>query len=126
MNYLSYYVVILILKYYSNYKMDYIYIRWSRGVKTEKSTKIVKKDNNIRHQEYTIDKKEIINKKTHDCFEKVVEIKENKKDICSQRMADRQLIAKSNINPYMVTNNYLDDLKVQSQFLIPKNSNFGE
>jgi hypothetical protein len=106
--------------------MDYIYIRWSRGVKTEKSIKVIKKDNNIRHQEYTIDKKEIINKKTHDCFEKVVEIKENKKDICSQRMADRQLIAKSNINPYMVANNYLDDLKVQSQFLIPKNSNFGE
>ena len=41
-------------------------------------------------------------------------------------MADRELITCSNTNPYMVKNNYLDDINIQSQFLIPQNSNFGE
>tara|TARA_Y100000389_G_C17467198_1_gene526738 strand:- start:4239 stop:4559 length:321 start_codon:yes stop_codon:yes gene_type:complete len=106
--------------------MEYIHIKWTPTKKSEKSAKNVKYDNNTQQQKYVINNDDIIERKQYDCFKKVVEIKENKKDICSKRMADRELITCSNTNPYMVKNNYLDDINIQSQFLIPQNSNFGE
>ena len=48
----------------------------------------------------------------------------NKKELSSQRMAQRDMIIQGLINPYMFKNNYLDDLKNQDEFLRPKDSNY--
>lgn len=49
---------------------------------------------------------------------------ENNKSIVSDRIASRDPSASVNINPYMVGNDYLEDLRVQDEFLRPKISNF--
>jgi hypothetical protein len=38
------------------------------------------------------------------------------------KMNERELIAQTNMNPFM-SSNYLDDLQVQEKFLTPQNSN---
>ena len=49
---------------------------------------------------------------------------ENSKSIVSDRIASRDPTASVNINPYMVGNDYLEDLRIQDEFLRPKISNF--
>ena len=49
---------------------------------------------------------------------------ENSKSIVSDRIASRDPTASVNINPYMVDNDYLEDLRIQDEFLRPKISNF--
>ena len=49
---------------------------------------------------------------------------ENGKSIVSDRIASRDPTASVNINPYMVGNDYLEDLRIQDEFLRPKISNF--
>ena len=49
---------------------------------------------------------------------------ENSKSIVSDRIASRDPTANININPYLVGNDYLEDLRVQDEFLRPKISNF--
>jgi hypothetical protein len=39
-----------------------------------------------------------------------------------ERMNQREMIAQKNLNPFL-TNNYLEDLQNQEDFLTPKNSN---
>jgi len=47
----------------------------------------------------------------------------NKREICSKRMACRDLAIQGVINPYMYGNNYLEDLKNQDSYLRPQDSN---
>ena len=49
---------------------------------------------------------------------------ENSKSIVSERIASRDPSASVSINPYMVGNDYLEDLRIQDEFLRPKMSNF--
>ena len=49
---------------------------------------------------------------------------ENSKSIVSDRIASRDTSASVSINPYMVGNDYLEDLRIQDEFLRPKMSNF--
>lgn len=39
-----------------------------------------------------------------------------------ERMNQREMVAQTNLNPFL-SNNYLEDLQVQEQFLTPQNSN---
>ena len=48
----------------------------------------------------------------------------NKKERCLNTMSNRALIKHNIANPFMINNNYLDDITNQEQFLKPKNSNF--
>ena len=48
----------------------------------------------------------------------------SKREEVNLKMNDRDPISQTNQNPYLVQNNYLDDLMNQNNFLIPKNSNF--
>jgi iron uptake system EfeUOB component EfeO/EfeM len=48
----------------------------------------------------------------------------NKKEMCLNTMCNRELIKHNITNPFMVNNNYLDDITNQEKFLKPKNSNF--
>ena len=40
------------------------------------------------------------------------------------KMLEREMIAQTNSNPFLLGNDYLEDLSVQDQFLTPQNSNF--
>lgn len=49
--------------------------------------------------------------------------KNNKREICSRRMAQRDLMIQGLINPYLGKNNYIEDLNNQENFLRPQDSN---
>ncbi len=48
---------------------------------------------------------------------------ENKREVCSNRIASRDMAIQSTINPYMINNDYLEDLNNQATFLRPCDSN---
>ena len=74
------------------------------------------------------EKTEIIDMRDKNIEEELIQNHEkmhsNKKELSSQRMAQRDMIIHGLINPYMFKNNYLDDLKNQDEFLRPKDSNY--
>ena len=47
-----------------------------------------------------------------------------KKELCDKRMASRDLAIQGLCNPFMIENNYLEDLSNQDEFLRPQNSNY--
>jgi hypothetical protein len=47
----------------------------------------------------------------------------NKKEYTEQKMAERQTICQSNLNPYLCNNNYLDDVANRDTFLKPVSTN---
>ena len=49
---------------------------------------------------------------------------ENKREICSKRITNRNGIIQSNINPFLSNNNYLEDINNEMTFLRPKDSNY--
>ena len=51
---------------------------------------------------------------------------EAKKGIVSERLAQRDKVATSMVNPYLRKNDYLEDIKTQDEMLRPKMSSFGE
>ena len=54
---------------------------------------------------------------------KLAEREVNTREINYTRIGDRELVIQTSINPYLATNNYLEDLSVQDKFLRPKDSN---
>ena len=51
---------------------------------------------------------------------------DNRREHSYQQMSQRELIAGGAMNPFLSTNNYINDLQVQDKFLTPQNSNFTE
>ena len=51
-------------------------------------------------------------------------VEENKREQSSERLAKRALTSNQQMNPYLSTNDYLNDLTIQDSFLRPQNSNF--
>ena len=50
--------------------------------------------------------------------------KQNKREETNNKMLEREMVAQTNSNPFLLGNDYLEDLSVQDQFLTPQNSNF--
>ena len=48
----------------------------------------------------------------------------NKKEVCNSRISQRDLMIQTSINPYMIKNDYLQDIDIQDNFLRPQDSNF--
>ena len=48
----------------------------------------------------------------------------NKRELANDKLNNRNMISQIGQNPFMTSNNYLHDLEVQQNFLIPKNSNY--
>ncbi len=74
------------------------------------------------------EKKEIIDMREKPVIEEeLINIHENtytKKELCDKRMANRDLAIQGLYNPFMIENNYLEDLNNQEQFLRPQDSNY--
>ena len=92
------------------FKPQYTYLKWSRGEKFEKSVR---------------NKEEVL---PGDTFEQEVIIQhednyKNKKEICSDRISNREQFVTGVSNPFMINNNYLDDLINQDIYLRPRDSN---
>ena len=93
------------------FKSQYTLVKWTHGDKCEKSLR----------QEV----EEIVQ---GDSIEEEVVIQhedefKNKKEICSDRIRDRDKLSQGISNPFMINNNYLDDLLNQDTYLRPKDSN---
>ena len=92
-----------------------MFLKWTPSVKDsfyEKSKKDQKHNvigNNVM-ETILQEGQEFINK--HDSREKQF-----------SQLNDREMVAQTNMNPFF-SSNYLEDLKVQEQFLTPQNSNF--
>lgn len=50
----------------------------------------------------------------------------DKRALCNERIANRYMIIQTPVNPFISTENYIDDLDVQDRFLRPKDSNIKE
>ena len=50
--------------------------------------------------------------------------KENKREDHNNKMLEREMIMQTSQNPFMIKNNYIDDLTIQDEFLKPKNSSY--
>jgi len=50
--------------------------------------------------------------------------KQNKREENNNKMLEREMMAQTNQNPFLLKNDYLDDLSVQDEFLKPRNSSF--
>jgi hypothetical protein len=49
-----------------------------------------------------------------------------KREDANTKIGERYLVGQPGQNPFMVDNNYLNDLEIQESFLRPKNSNMDE
>jgi hypothetical protein len=49
-----------------------------------------------------------------------------KREEVNLKMHEREPISQRNQNPYLVQNNYIEDLDTQQSFLMPKNSNYSK
>lgn len=99
--------------------MNYI---WSSGEKYEKS---YKKDKPSPIQEISKIQETKKTKKTKFDLEEiitqqVVGLKSNKREEANEKMTERYLISQTQQNPFLATNNYIQDLDIQSKFLIPR------
>ena len=89
-------------------------IIWSNGNKYEKSSK---NDNPI-----LIAMRETIKNDTFDNTNNIFKIN-NKREEANYKLSERHLVGQNKQNPFMSNNDYIKDLDVQQNFLIPKNSN---
>lgn len=82
-------------------------------------------DENIKYQYWMWSKGETTIEKTiRNELAQFSRMKENKKEKCLNVMMNRELIKNNNSNPFMINNNYLEDINNQEKFLKPQNSNY--
>jgi len=94
-------------------QIRYRYWKWTKPIPIIKSRRKELQDDVVEKDIY-IEKKDNYNSSG------------DKKAICNERIANRYMIIQTPINPFLSTENYLDDLKVQDTFLRPKDSNIKE
>tara|TARA_Y100000816_G_C26084192_1_gene571854 strand:+ start:83 stop:382 length:300 start_codon:yes stop_codon:yes gene_type:complete len=91
----------------------YKYWKWVKNSSENKKTPVKKYQYN--------------NKKIKDEIEKeIINMETSKKEICNERILNRDLIIQRNINPFLMKNDYLDDLEQQDKYLRPKDSNIDD
>jgi hypothetical protein len=88
----------------------YIYWKWSNGGILKQSLRETNKNAKIEEHSEPIQ-------------ERYEERKRNDRELHSQRLSERGMMIQKSINPFLSTNNYVDDLNIQDQFLRPKDSN---
>jgi hypothetical protein len=50
----------------------------------------------------------------------------NKREQLDEKIADRHLVQQCGYNPFMNNDNYVNDITIRDQFLLPQNTNQGE
>lgn len=95
------------------FKQMYKFKKWTKDEKIEKTFRETLKTKEENIEELAVREHE---------HEYTVE-KNNKREISSKRMAQRDLVIQGFINPYLGKNNYIEDLNNQENFLRPQDSN---
>lgn len=102
--------------------MECIYWTWSKnGEHLEKSHKSQRPK---MKREVTKTESPITTTLESEIINKTMFAEENKREINYDRLSKRKLVTNRQINPYLKSNDYLNDISVQDKFLRPKNSNF--
>ena len=70
------------------------------------------------------EKKEVVDPNTFYDNNGIFRMSSSKREEVNLKMHDRELISQCSQNPYLMQNNYIEDLEMQQNFLMPKNSNF--
>jgi hypothetical protein len=94
-------------------------IKWSYGEKYEQSTPADKEKYTIQSNDYNTMNELLFDDGTDACMRV-----SNKREDANTKLNERLLIENVNQNPFLPRNNYINDLKVQDEFLKPKNSNY--
>ena len=84
-------------------------IIWTKNEKIEKSTQM--------------DRAKYLSLKETNTNEKIIN-NFNKRSVVNDKLNERYLTNQVSQNPFFVNNNYVNDLNIRNEFLIPKNSNF--
>ena len=102
----------------------------NNNIKESEQEQTIKEEEAIEKEQHRIKKlkedKPIIDPNTFYDNNGVFRMSSSKREEANMKMNDRELISQRNQNPYLVQNNYIEDLETQQSFLIPKNSNFGD
>jgi len=98
--------------------MAYIYWTWS------KKGEHLKKSYKSEHPEMKREIEQGDNTLEAQIINQAIFAEDNKREINYDRLSKRKLVTNCKINPYLTSNNYLNDISVQDKFLRPKNSNF--
>jgi hypothetical protein len=96
------------------YNMEFKHWKWNKGESSIKKT--TRKVLDMRQKNI---EEEIVEK-----CDNIIEA-ENKREICSKRLLERQHVIQSNKNPFLSNNNYLEDITNETNFLRPRDSNYG-
>ena len=48
----------------------------------------------------------------------------NKREMCNNRISQREMLIQTNVNPFLTKETYVDNIRVQDNFLRPLDSNF--
>ena len=48
----------------------------------------------------------------------------NKREMCNNRISQRDMLIQTNVNPFLTKETYVDNIRVQDNFLRPLDSNF--
>ena len=104
---MEYNLEIIIINKYNMSNKKYVYWNWKKNedCKIEKT----KRKENVNFE--------------NEIETEIIKIEENKKSVCSNRISDREMIIQTRINPFLQSNNYIEDLSQQERFLRPKDSN---
>lgn len=97
---------------------------WRKGERCERSYRTDIKQSQLQTQpqpqqlqyEYETTQNECINKHESENFRQV----SNKREVANDKINERFLIGKSIQNPFMSSNNYINDIENQMNFLTPK------
>lgn len=97
--------------------MEYKYWKWSindeKMEKTNRKMKVKEMEERIRDNQ--IETLKYMNNKDE---------KNNNKELSSKRLSERVQVKQRVFNPFLCNNDYLSDLKIQENYLKPKNSNY--
>ena len=92
--------------------------KWSTGISYKKSERIREKKRQV-IDETDIFINAIPNAAQNDHYTRTSTKREEQND----KLSSRQMVIQKNINPFMETANYIEDLKKEAEFLRPKDSN---
>ena len=106
-----------------NINYTFQFFTWSKGEKNEQSTQ----NDKVKYIINTETTAEDYNNMKHLLFEDGTNScmrVSNKREDANTKLNERSMIEHVGLNPFHSQNNYLNDLKIQDEFLKPKNSNF--
>ena len=110
--------------------IKYKYWKWSNS-KTKQLKKLKnKKGKNKKNNRMDNTRQSQLNQDKIDIDLKIarletIEKKEpNKREMCNNRISQRDMLIQTNVNPFLTKETYVDNISVQDNFLRPLDSNF--